>query len=365
MNRLLTVIITGLTMICLHGSIGAQTKLRPGFDKEEYTEMLRMASSFASDSFSMASKIEEPIHFQHVYRSPVMGLENCWDLWISGDSVAAISIRGSVSKALSWIGNFYAGMVPAQGILTLKDTIAYKLTDNQEAAVHAGWLTSTLFLTNDILTKIDSCHRAGINDFFVTGHSQGGAISFILTALLYQRQKEGALPSDIRFKTYSSAAPKPGNTQFAYEYETMTRGGWAFNVVNPVDWVPETPLSVQTLDDFTPNNPFTEVKSMIRQQKKLSDRIKFKFLYAQLAKPTYRSERRLEKYLGKTIGNMIEEQVEHFSQPGYFKSACYMRTGNTIVLIPNDQYFESYPHISPDKFKHHMFNAYKFLIDCY
>ena len=62
---------------------------------------------------------------------------------------------------------------------------------------------------------------------------------------------------------------------------------------------------------------------------------------------------------------MIEEQVEHFSQPGYFKCACYMRTGNTIVLIPNDQYFESYPHISPDKFKHHMFNAYKFLIDCY
>ena len=154
-----------------------------------------------------------------------MGLENRWDLWISSDSVAAISIRGSVAKALSWMANFYAGMVPAQGSLTLGDTIRYKLTDNQAAAVHAGWLTSTLFLAADILPKIDSCHNAGIKDFIVTGHSQGGAISFILTTLLYQKQEENKIPADIRFKTYCSAAPKPGNTQFAYEYENMTRGG--------------------------------------------------------------------------------------------------------------------------------------------
>lgn len=365
MNRIIILIFFATSMLCGINDVSAQKKLHAGFDKEEYTEMLRMASSFASDSFTMACKIEEPLHFQRIYRSPVIGLENCWDLWISNDSVAAISIRGSVSKALSWMGNFYAGMVSAQGNLMIKDTIAYKLTSNPGAAVHAGWLTSSLFLSEDILSKIDSCRMTGIKDFIITGHSQGGAISYIITALLYQKQKDGFIPSDIRFKTYCSAAPKPGNTQFAYEYEALTGNGWSFNVVNPVDWVPETPLSIQTLDDFTSNNPFTEVKTMIRQQKKLSTRIKFKFLYSQLAKPTYRSERRLEKYLGRTLGQMIEEQVNSFSQPNYFKSACYMRTGSTIVLKPDEKYFESYPSVSPDKFKHHMFNAYKFLIDSY
>ncbi len=363
MNRFLTIAIIGTFLVASAQTMVAQKKLQPGFDKEEYTETLRMASSFASDSFTMASKIEEPIHFQRAYRSPVMGLENRWDLWISNDSVAAISIRGSVAKALSWMANFYAGMVPAQGSLTLQDTIHYKLTDNQAAAVHAGWLTATLFLAADILPKIDSCHNAGIKDFIVTGHSQGGAISFILTALLYQKQEEGIIPADIRFKTYCSAAPKPGNTQFAYEYENMTRGGWAYNVVNAVDWVPETPLTVQTLNDFVPNNPFTEVKKMISQQKKMSARIKYRYLYSQLANPTFRSERRIEKYLGKSIGKMVEAQVKNFNQPEYFRSACYMRTGNTIILKPNELYFNTFPSISDDKFKHHMFNAYKFLID--
>lgn len=342
----------------------AQKRIQPGFDKEEYTEMLRMASSFASDSFSMARKIEEPIHFRHAYRSPVMGLENCWDLWISGDTVAAISIRGSVAKPLSWMANFYAGMVPAQGTMTLGDTIAYKLTDNPGAAVHAGWLTSCLFLYADILPRIDSCHRVGIKDFIITGHSQGGAISYLMTALLRQKQIDGVIPADIQMKTYCSAAPKPGNTQFAYEYEDMTRGGWAFNVISSVDWVPETPLSVQTLKDFVPNNPFSEAKKMIRQQK-MGTRIKYNFLYSQLDKPTSRSERRLEKYLGKSIGKMVEAQVKNFNQPEYFKSACYMRTGNTIILKPDAHYFNLFPSITDDKFKHHMFDAYKLLIDSY
>ena len=365
MNRLFSIVMVWVVALALAQTMTAQRKLHPGFDKEEYTEMLRMASSFASDSFSIASKIEEPLYFQRVYRSPVMGLENRWDLWISSDSVAAISIRGSVAKALSWTANFYAGMVPAQGSLTLTDTVHYKLTENPTAAVHAGWLTATLFLTKDILPKIDSCHQVGITDFIVTGHSQGGAISFLLTALLHQMQQDGTLPADIRLKTYCSAAPKPGNTQFAYEYENMTRGGWAYNVVNSVDWVPETPLSVQTMDDFSPNNPFTEVKKMIRQQKKLSSRIKYRYLYSQLANPTFRSGRRLKKYLGNSVGKMVEAQVKNFSQPQYFGSACYMRAGNTIVLKPEPAYFESYPAVSNDNFKHHMFNAYKFLMDHY
>jgi hypothetical protein len=51
------------------------------------------------------------------------------------------------------------------------------------------------------------------------------AISYLLTAYLYHLQKSGRLQADIRFKTYASAGPKPGNLYFAYQYEAMTKGG--------------------------------------------------------------------------------------------------------------------------------------------
>lgn len=344
--------------------VNAQSKLKPGFHKDEYIETLRMASSFADDDYSRTTKIESPANFEHKYRSPIVGLENCWDLWISGDSVAAISIRGSVPKALSWSANYYAGMVPASGVMVVGDSVEYKLTDNKAAAVHTGWLAASLFLYKDMKPRIDSLYRAGIRDFIVAGHSQGGAICYIMTALLRQLQIDGKLPADIQFKSYASAAPKPGNTQFAYEYENMTRGGWAYNVISAIDWVPETPLSVQTLNDFVPNSPFSEAEKMIKEQK-MGDRIKYRFLYSQLKNPTNRSNRRLKKYLGKSVGKMVENEVEGFKQPKYFDSACYMRTGTIVVLIPNEDYYGKFSAISEDKFIHHMYNAYRFLIDKY
>lgn len=345
-------------------SAGAQHVLEPGFDKSEYTETLRMASAFAYDDYTRSTQIEGPQDFNHLYRSSVIGLENMWDLWLSADSVAAISIRGSVSVPLSWMANYYAGMIPAQGSINIKHPVDYKVADNTRAAVHAGWLTASLYLSEDILPRIDSLYGCGVRQIIIAGHSQGGAISYLLTALFYQKQKSGALPSDIRFKTYCSAAPKPGNLQFAYEYEEMTRGGWAFNVVSSIDWVPETPLSVQTINDFVPNNPFDEAKKMIKEKKGV-ERLKYTVLYQQITRPTKRSERRLNKYLGQTVGGMIEAQVSGFQQPQYAATACYMRAGEFVVLMPDDEYYLRFPAIDDDKFIHHMFNAYKLLIDRY
>ncbi|HPN72156.1 MAG TPA: hypothetical protein PLZ32_21680, partial [Saprospiraceae bacterium] len=77
------------------------------------------------------------------------------------------------------------------------------------------------------MPKIDSLYKTGTKEFLIMGHSQGGAIAYLMTSYLYNLQQLGQLPIDIKFKTYCSAAPKPGNLYYAYEYEAMTQGGWA------------------------------------------------------------------------------------------------------------------------------------------
>jgi hypothetical protein len=64
------------------------------------------------------------------------------------------------------------------------------------------------------------------------GHAKGGAISFYwhLTYIILQQLDQ---PKDIRFKPI--AVPDPNLEIYAYEYEAMTQGGWAYNVVNSAD----------------------------------------------------------------------------------------------------------------------------------
>ncbi len=336
--------------------------LQPGFDKEEYLELLRLSARQADSSYFL--QLPEPEHFVMTYRSPVVGLDNRWDLWVCEDSAAVISIRGSVNSATSWLANFYAAMAPAKGRLQLSDGdyFDYKLAENPRAAVHVGWLVATAFLSRDIVPKIELGYRQGVNEFLIMGHSQGGAIAYLLTAYLYQLQDQGNLPRDIRFKTYCSAAPKPGNLYFAYEYEHMTAGGWAFNVVNSADWVPETPISIQTLDDFNKTNPFVHAEELIKQQK-LPQRVALNFAYNKLDKPTRIAKDNYRKFLGEMTTKSIQEHIEGFRPPTFFDSNHYVRTGRTVVLFADEAYYERYPDNEEEPFIHHVFEPYLYLTE--
>ena len=338
--------------------------LTPGFDKEEYKEMLRMASSVADTPWIKRKNIPE--NFELAYRSPVAGFDNRWDLWISQNKVAAISIRGTIGTQTSWLENFYAAMVPATGTVKISDSneFHYKLSDNPRAAVHVGWLLATGFLSETILPKIDSCYQAGFRDFYITGHSQGGGISFLITSLLLHMQRDGKLPEDIRFKTYCSAAPKPGNLYYAYDYENLTQNGWGYNVVNSVDWVPETPLSIQTVNDFNAVNPFADINSVFKKQK-FATRIAMKHAYKKLDRPSKRTVKNYKKYLGKYVGKMAGRLHPEMEVHDYLNSNCYVRTGNTIVLYAQEDYHIKFPD-NPEKiFMHHMTGPYMYLLEKY
>ncbi|MGC9342392.1 MAG: lipase family protein [Bacteroidales bacterium] len=345
-------------------NIEAQS-LKPGFSKTELSSALLINSRTGTDS-SAFEGLPEPSGFDFVYRSPEIGLLNIWELWTAPENDKAIvSIRGTTPDIVSWLANFYAAMVPAQGTLILseKDTFHYKLAENPRASIHVGWLTSTAYLSEDILPKIDSLYNKGMKNFIITGHSQGGAITYLLTAYLVNLQNDGKLPSDIQFKTYSTAAPKPGNLHFAYEYEKRAQEGWAFNVVNSIDWVPETPFSIQTLDDFNTINPFTNARETIIKKQKFPQRLVMRRIYNQLDKPSKKARKEYQKYLGKMISGQIQKSLPGYQPPEYFNSNHYVRTGNFIILHPESDYFEIYPEEADDIWRHHGFKAYFFLIE--
>ena len=342
---------------------GYSQLLKPGFDPKEYKELIYISARTTANA-KYYNQFPEPASFNMVYQSPTMGVDNLWDLWTNKQSQAVISIRGTTGKPESWMANFYAAMVPAKGelILSPTDTFHYALATDPKAAVHVGWLLCTAYLSKDIVPKIDSCYKKGTREFLIMGHSQGGAISFLLTAYLYSLQKQGKLPSDIRFKTYCSAGPKPGNLYFAYEYEAMTQGGWAYNVVNSADWVPETPISIQTLNDFSTTNPFKHAKKFIKKQK-FPQNLVLSHVFNKLDKPTRNAQKNYQKFLGKLASKLIQKNLKEFQTPQFYSSNDYVRTGNTIVLLATEEYYKVYPDNDTALFIHHTHQPYLYLLD--
>lgn len=362
--------LTGIAVVlCLSAAAFAQSSLlKPGFDKDEYEEMLRihvlLYDSTMADSVTMP--VPKPEFFKPVYKSPVMGLDNHWELWKSDQQVAVLNIRGTTKNPVGWLANFYAAMVPAHGEVKLSSSFSfqYHLADHPKAAVHIGWLVGMAYIAKDMLPKIDSCYKAGIKDFLVMGHSQGGAISYLLTSHLYNLQKQNRLPKDIRFKTYASAGPKVGNTYYAYEYESMAAGGWAYNVINAADWVPEMPFSVQTLDDFNETNPFNNLDGIIKKQKFFAQ-IALRHAYRKMKNPSEKARRNYENYLGKYASKIVRKNLPEFEPPLYFKSSNYVRIGPTVILMPEPDYYKIYPDSDVKIFVHHLPEAYLYLLKKY
>lgn len=353
--------VAGLLLRLSLGSLTAQP-LRPGFDRSEYIELMHVSAQFGDSSY--VSTLPAPQRFKLAYRSPVIGLDNRWDLWTDNRGTAVVSLRGTTANSVSWLANFYAAMVPAKGELQLSDQekFTYALASNPKAAVHVGWLVSTAFLSKDILPKLDSVYRQGVKNMLIMGHSQGGAIAFLLTAHLYELQRQGRLPADIRFKTYCSAGPKPGNLYFAYDYEAQTQGGWAYNVVNSADWVPEVPFSIQTVSDFNTTNPFAGADGIIKKQKFVK-RIILRSVYNSLSKPAIRAQKNYEKYLGRIASKTVQKNLNGYVPPSYYNSNHYVRTGATIVLPADSAYYRRYPDSKEKVFTHHFHPPYLYLTE--
>jgi hypothetical protein len=352
------------TLLILSCCISSQAqKLKPGFDKPEYIELLKIMQKQHVDIALWPNDTVIPTpESKFVYRSPVIGIANVWDLWIRKDNVLVLSVRGTVADPVSWLSNLYAAMVPAKGTLKLaKDfQFNYNLADDPKANVHVGWLISAAYIARDMVPRIDSCYKAGMKEFIIMGHSQGGGICFLLTSHLENLKAEGKLPKDIRFKTYCSAGPKPGNLYYAYAFENLTRDGWACNVINTADWVPEVPFSIQTKNDFNTTNFFVLADPMIKKQK-MAGRIIAKHVYRKLTKPGLKAQRKYELYLGKMASKSVKKVLPEFEEPNYVPCNNYVRTGNTVLLFAKDDYYVKFPNSKTNIWMHHFTAPYLYL----
>lgn len=348
-------------LLCLGASFSFAQQLRPGFDLHEFSEVFSMSVKYFYPKET--GMLADPSEFKLAYTSDSMGMDNKWQLWIAEGKAASISIRGTSGRPESWLENFYAAMVPAQGSLKLgKDFIFdYKLANNGRAAVHVGWLIATAYLSRDILPKIDSCYQQGIKNFYINGHSQGGAISYLMTAYLYHLQADGRLPADIRFKTYASAAPKPGNQYFAYDYNLLTQDGWGYNVINPLDWVPETFLSVQKADDFNEINVLNHLEGTIKGMPVLKRALAGN-IYRKLKRPSAKAQKRYQKYFGRLTSKFIRKYLPDYEPGTYYSSSNYVLTGNIYVLEVPVSYAEHF-NTKDELMLHHKPEAYHYLLE--
>ncbi len=344
----------------------AQTALKPGFDPVEYKEMLEItAMQIDTPWTNHKGSLPFPEKYKFTYRSPVVGLKNQWDLWLRADSqVAVISIRGTTGDADSWMENFYAGMIPSSGKITIDTnyTFHYKLAQDTNAYVHAGWTLALAYLSPTLIQKINECYNSGVREFIILGHSQGGAIAFLTRSYFFY--SKGVIPEGITFKTYCSAAPKPGNLYYAYDFDFITRNGWAYRVVNSADWVPEVPFSIQTVSDFNRVNPFKNLDKSLRKAS-LTKRIAVKYLYNDMSGSLNKAQKKFTKRLGKSVGKGVAKKLPDLKMPKYVNCQLYIPCGSPVILQAGSaEYNRRFDNVHPPHaFVNHMMQPYYFLLE--
>lgn len=343
--------------------LSAQTKLKPNFDAQEFLDVLHLEWAHQDSGSKYCPKIL-PTNYNRVFRSCEVGLKNKFDFWLRDDSVGVICLRYTVGGT-SWLENFYSGMIKAQGSLKLNDstTFNYKFSNDEKAFVHHGWTIGLSHLAPLVTNTINEYYKKGIKEFIIVGHSQGAALSFLMRSYLHYAP-ESVVPKDITYKVYCSAAPKPGNLFYAYDFDFITRNGWAYRIVNANDWVPETPFSIQTIGDLHPTNPFSKRKELMNKRvSKPWMRWYVNHAVKDMEGAAQKTNRKYKKYLTLRMGIFVKRSLTEYENPIIEKSNFYMPAGIPIILQPDSMYNEKFKYDGKNVFLHHMFEPYIYLTE--
>ena len=341
--------------------VKAQHILKPGFDAKEYLQMLDVFEMQNSDTLKKRPVLPSLAKCEFIYQSGNVGMYNRFDVWKRSDNVGIICIRGTIGKPESWMENFYCAMIPATGSLQLSNNTVfnYKLAADSTAKVAVGWTVGLGFMAPLMIGQIKNLYNTGVREIIIIGHSQGGALAFLTRSFLEYCPD---VPKDIHYKTYASAPPKPGNMYYAYDLDYITRGGWALRVSNSADWVPETPFSIQTLNELNPANPLVDIEKLMGRQK-FFIRWYVNSMFRKLDRSSRKAMKRYQKYLGTKVSILVKRYLKEYKKPQYANSMNYMTAGTPVILMANDAYKSKFIYDGKNIFVHHVLGPYRFLVN--
>lgn len=343
------------------------SKLEPGYDKTELLGLIpAMERTYDSEDIG-GFKTPSPENIERVFRSKLSPFKNRFDVWRTSDEKAVITIRGTIidSAYMSAAIALYTLMIPAEGKIKVSDTswFEYKLAELPDAGVHLGILLALNFISDELVDQVNTQYRDGIRDFIIVGHSQGSSISVLATSYLWYLRKDGKLPADIRFKTYSIATPKTGNLQYAYDYEQLTAGGYALSLNNVIDWVPSIPLTIQSINDYPKTNPFRDIRGFISGAGyELGPN--FDTGFEEFANVAPEVTEKAIRAVHESVYPRIADVMPGYVEPEYMSSFNYVRSGVSVPLVPDSEYYKLFPN-DPENFilwENHSMYPYYILI---
>ena len=233
--------------MCAHFSF---SKIESGFNKYELRDMIAICHSYTFLDIYGSDEAIIPEGYERRFTSETFDLDNKFQVYTKGKT-AVFNLRGSTDKKPSWLENFYASMIPTKGVIEIGGIeYPYDLKMRKEAAVHGGYVLGITYIITDVIEQIHLLNAEGIYDIYLTGHSQGAALSQVLKA--YLDSEKGDEISELNtFKTYAFASPKVGNRAFSECYHFKYADGNSFHIVNPKDVVPAMPLTYSDSSLFT------------------------------------------------------------------------------------------------------------------
>ncbi len=192
---------------------------KPGHSKQDALSLAVFSQLAYEKKWSDAKKILQEWQFTHMDKSDI---KKGWDIDTSAtiavnDDVLVVAMRGSHSLA-NWATN----------IQIAKDPGPFRDTN-----VHQGFQDALYPALLDIAIKAKDMRDKG-QQVWITGHSLGGALAVLLTAMLLERGIEVS-------GLYTFAAPRVGNHKFQRQFDDNMDGKPNYRYVNEHDIVPQLP----------------------------------------------------------------------------------------------------------------------------
>lgn len=321
-----TLTLIALVFALLVGS-SSLAQISNGFISSEARDMIQICNSFTYlDLYGDDANIL-PASYSKVYTSPAYKMDNKFQVYSNG-TAGVINFRGTTMEQLSWMENLYASMIPVKGEISVNgEVFKYQMGEERESRIHAGYTLAISFFKNDLLQQIQELNEKGIYDIYITGHSQGGAISQLVRAYLHYLPSQD-LDKKNNFKVYAFASPMVGNDSFVQEYNKhFVDAKMSYLLNNPTDFVSKLPFSHKD-STFWQN-------ALIEIVKNRDDGNSMKSMAFEAMTFLFQDKiLNMAKKMSSRIEAQIFSQIGDVVMPELYDDFNYSKTGNEIEVQP-------------------------------